>query len=263
MICKNQIKIKKKRSFFLFLNFNQFKNILELSEPIAAASIAQVHIAKIKNENQEKQVAVKILRPDIEKLFNEELVKEWGIEKYRPYMHVCFYIYNKNCGWWFEEIINHYTKVIVEKPEDYKRLYLWNDEGIDNAMRWKYGCDKFLPLSNFDTSGYDGDLGNTNEMLHHFYKFWNEEGPQNFNRIFGYQFIPKDKSKIIYFHGNKHAEISDKMIDFIKMMKNNSFYKSELPELWLKNPEESSEIQNEFKDNAVCNNATVYKEFSL
>jgi ubiquinone biosynthesis protein len=33
----------------------QFNNIIELSEPIAAASIAQVHIAKIKNENQEKQ----------------------------------------------------------------------------------------------------------------------------------------------------------------------------------------------------------------
>jgi len=52
---------------------NQFKNILELSKPIAAASIAQVHIAKIKNENQDKEVAIKILRPDIEKLFNEEL----------------------------------------------------------------------------------------------------------------------------------------------------------------------------------------------
>ena len=51
----------------------QFNNIIEISEPIAAASIAQVHIAKIKNENQENQVAVKILRPDIEKLFNEEL----------------------------------------------------------------------------------------------------------------------------------------------------------------------------------------------
>ena len=50
---------------------NQFQNILELSEPIAAASIAQVHLAKIKNEN--KEVAIKILRPDIEKLFNEEL----------------------------------------------------------------------------------------------------------------------------------------------------------------------------------------------
>ena len=35
--------------------------------------IAQVHFAKIKNENQEKQVAIKILRPDIEQLFNEEL----------------------------------------------------------------------------------------------------------------------------------------------------------------------------------------------
>jgi len=51
----------------------QFNNIIEISEPIAAASIAQVHIAKIKNENQERQVAVKILRPDIEKLCNEEL----------------------------------------------------------------------------------------------------------------------------------------------------------------------------------------------
>ena len=51
----------------------QFKNIIEFGEPIAAASIAQVHLAKIKNENQEKQVAIKILRPDIERLFNEEL----------------------------------------------------------------------------------------------------------------------------------------------------------------------------------------------
>jgi len=51
----------------------QFNNIIDFSEPIAAASIAQVHLAKIKNENQEKHVAVKILRPNIEKLFNEEL----------------------------------------------------------------------------------------------------------------------------------------------------------------------------------------------
>ncbi len=50
-----------------------FTNITEISEPIAAASIAQVHLAKIKLDNHEKQVAIKILRPDIEKLFNEEL----------------------------------------------------------------------------------------------------------------------------------------------------------------------------------------------
>ncbi len=52
---------------------NFYKDIKELSEPIAAASIAQVHLAKIMFENQERLVAIKILRPDIEKLFNEEL----------------------------------------------------------------------------------------------------------------------------------------------------------------------------------------------
>ena len=50
-----------------------FKDISEISEPIAAASIAQVHLAKIKINDKEKQVAIKILRPNIEKLFNEEL----------------------------------------------------------------------------------------------------------------------------------------------------------------------------------------------
>jgi len=52
---------------------NYFRDITEISEPIAAASIAQVHLAKIKHNGEEKQVAIKILRPDIEKLFNEEL----------------------------------------------------------------------------------------------------------------------------------------------------------------------------------------------
>jgi ubiquinone biosynthesis protein len=51
----------------------QFNNIVNFSEPIAAASIAQVHIATIKMQGETKEVAVKILRPDIEKLFNEEL----------------------------------------------------------------------------------------------------------------------------------------------------------------------------------------------
>lgn len=159
-------------------------------------------------------------------LFNEELAKRWEISKKQPYMHICFYIYNEGSKSFFHQILLEYKTQMETHPENYKKYFLWNDEGIDNALRWSLGYTNHLPLSNFDTSGYDGDLGNTNEMLHHFYKFWNEEGPQNFNRIFGYQAIPEDKSNIIYFHGNKNAEISDKMIEFIKMKRDDSFYKS-------------------------------------
>lgn len=165
--------------------------------------------------------------PGGSQLFNEQLAGEWGVKKANPYMHICFYVYNKNCEWWFQEILQHYTEIMKNNPSDYKRLYLWNDEGIDNAMRWKYGYTKHLPLSNFDTSSYDGDDGFMDQTLNQFYKFWNEEGPQNFNRVYGYQIIPKDKSKIIYFHGNKNAEISDKMVDFLKLKRDDSFYKSE------------------------------------
>ena len=52
---------------------DQFVKIIDISEPIAAASIAQVHLAKIKIDDKERDVAIKILRPNIEKIFNEEL----------------------------------------------------------------------------------------------------------------------------------------------------------------------------------------------
>jgi len=51
-------------------NFSKIENI---SEPIAAASIAQVHFANIKINGENKEIAIKILRPNIEKVFNEEL----------------------------------------------------------------------------------------------------------------------------------------------------------------------------------------------
>jgi len=50
-----------------------FSQIINISEPIAAASIAQVHFAEILDNNENKEVAIKILRPNIEKIFNEEL----------------------------------------------------------------------------------------------------------------------------------------------------------------------------------------------
>tara|TARA_Y100000590_G_scaffold245540_1_gene275895 strand:+ start:584 stop:2149 length:1566 start_codon:yes stop_codon:yes gene_type:complete len=55
------------------LEQENFKQISNLSEPIAAASIAQVHFATINNSGNKKEVAIKILRPNIEKIFNEEL----------------------------------------------------------------------------------------------------------------------------------------------------------------------------------------------
>lgn len=160
----------------------------------------------------------------IHQSFNEELCKEWGIQKRTPYLHVCMFIYNRACMGWFEQVIDAYKSIDLN---DYSRLFLWNDEGIENALRWKYGYTKHLPLSNFDTSSYDGDAGQTQRQLEDFYTFWNKKGPYNFDRVFGYQYIPKNKEDILYFHGNKNSEFSDKMVEFIKFKKSNSFYNSE------------------------------------
>jgi len=55
------------------LERNNYEKISNISEPIAAASIAQVHFAEISINGEKKNVAIKILRPGIEKVFNEEL----------------------------------------------------------------------------------------------------------------------------------------------------------------------------------------------
>ncbi len=55
------------------LGNNIFDIIINFSEPVAAASIAQVHKAQIKDNGKIKDVAIKILRPNIKKTFNEEI----------------------------------------------------------------------------------------------------------------------------------------------------------------------------------------------
>ena len=50
-----------------------YNSIIDLSEPVAAASIAQVHKAQINANGTIKDVAIKILRLDIKKIFNEEI----------------------------------------------------------------------------------------------------------------------------------------------------------------------------------------------
>ena len=51
---------------------DNFKDFINISEPIAA-SIAQVHKAQIKDNGILKEVAIKVLRPNIKKVFNEEI----------------------------------------------------------------------------------------------------------------------------------------------------------------------------------------------
>jgi len=55
------------------LGNENFKQITNISEPVAAASVAQVHFANIEISGQKKDIAIKILRPNVEKVFNEEL----------------------------------------------------------------------------------------------------------------------------------------------------------------------------------------------
>ena len=55
------------------LGKENFDKIINFSDSIAAASIAQVHFATINDFAEKKEVAIKILRPNIEKTFNEEL----------------------------------------------------------------------------------------------------------------------------------------------------------------------------------------------
>ena len=50
-----------------------YKDFINISEPIAAASIAQVHKAQIKEDGVLKEVAIKVLRPNIKKVFNDEI----------------------------------------------------------------------------------------------------------------------------------------------------------------------------------------------
>ena len=55
------------------LGESTYNSIISLGEPVAAASIAQVHKAQIDDNGTIKDVAIKILRPNIKKIFNEEI----------------------------------------------------------------------------------------------------------------------------------------------------------------------------------------------
>jgi len=55
------------------LGNNNYNLLLNISEPVAAASIAQVHKAQLNENGTIKDIAIKILRPNIKKIFNDEI----------------------------------------------------------------------------------------------------------------------------------------------------------------------------------------------
>jgi FkbM family methyltransferase len=191
-------------------NIKKYFNSLE-NYPIPDIHIQEEFIGYYTNKKNET----------IGQLFNQELYKKFNLHRLKDLAHICMYIYNKECKWWFEEIL----KIYKETPlDDYKRLLQWNDEGIDNLLRSKYNFNKFLPVSNFDVSDWDGVLlQNAGRAMEHFLTFWKSKKPKNFGQIYGWQKVPKDKTDIIYFHGNKNLDFADIMTDFISTQKNNNF----------------------------------------
>ncbi len=55
------------------LGNDNYNLLINISEPVAAASIAQVHKSQLNDNGTIKDIAIKILRPDIKKIFNEEI----------------------------------------------------------------------------------------------------------------------------------------------------------------------------------------------
>jgi FkbM family methyltransferase len=149
-----------------------------------------------------------------QQLFNENANRKFGVGMMSKIAHVCMYVYNKKCKWWFDEII----KVYKETPlENYMELFQWNDEGIDNLLRSIHRFDKFLPISNFDVS-------DESNAMYHFLTYWKSDMSINFGKIYGWQRVPKDKSNILYFHGNKNLNIAKTMMDYVDSRKNNNFH---------------------------------------
>ena len=130
-----------------------FKSILSISEPIAAASIAQVHFAKIKIDDKEKELAIKILRPNIHKIFNEEL------DALMFLAYLIENIFKKTKRLKLVEVI-HLLKEITNVEMDLRfeaaaaselRENTINDKGIRvPKIYWNYTSKKILTLDKID-----------------------------------------------------------------------------------------------------------------
>ena len=126
-----------------------YKTFINISEPIAAASIAQVHKAQIKDEGILKEVAIKVLRPNIKKVFNDE------IEALMLLAYIIEILVNKtkrlkliDVVFLLKEITNHEMDLRFEAAaanEFYENTR--NDAGFKiPKIYWKYTSENVLTL---------------------------------------------------------------------------------------------------------------------
>jgi FkbM family methyltransferase len=153
----------------------------------------------------------------------EKISKYFGYNRkiLKKDLHACFFVFNKNCKWFFEEILDTFN--LIYSQGLYDELLCWNDESLHNFMHSKYNFTKTLPLSNLSLLCDHSKYKSNPQLLRLFYGYWNEDSPNNFGDIYGWSYVPADKNQILYFHENKNLNDADEMINFIKMKKNNSF----------------------------------------
>jgi len=156
----------------------------------------------------------------------ERICKYFGFNRkiLQKDLHACFFVYNKNCKWFFQEILETYYSIYDLGL--YTELLGWNDESLHNFMHSKYGFTKTLPLSNLALLCPHSRHESNEKILRLFYGYWNENSPNNFGEVFGWSFVPENKDQILYFHENKNLKNADEMIEFVKMKKNDSFSSS-------------------------------------
>jgi len=188
---------------------NQFHRIINYP-------IGEIHV-------QDEQILTK---DGNSQLLGEKICEHFGINrKVIPKdLHACFFVYNSNCKWFFEEILYLYHTIYDQGL--YDKLLGWNDESLHNFMQSKYGFTETLPLSNLALLCPHSKHESNPKVLRLFYGYWNENSPNNFGEVFGWSYVPEDKNQILYFHENKNLKDADEMIEYVKMKKNSSFNSS-------------------------------------
>jgi len=151
----------------------------------------------------------------LDQYFNEHITNEYGVPRkiFQNPLHVCFFVYNKRCDWFFQEILD-IRKYLLEINR-YDELSRWHDEGLTNFLHCKYGFKKHLPMS-------DLSLLNAPDELNIFYGYWNDPSPNNFENEenpFNSCYVPENKEQILIYHENKNLEHADEIIQFVKLQK--------------------------------------------